>query len=282
MKRLYSLELIFLVVLVGCVGPTMIEPSQEFNRNNSERLQQRSTQRSTVTNETPELKGIYPSDPTLFTQGLEMNQSGSLLLGTGQYGKSDLGLLNLKNGEFNKIYSLEDKYFGEGFTQTSNHLWHLTWKKGMAFQRDVKTNELTGKATYEGEGWGLAYDNNNNRLYMSDGSSTIHVRDPDTFEKVNEFVVVDNNQPIEDLNELEYANGYLYSNVWHENIILKINPETGKVNKRYNITPLLEGIDLSEKQNSQMDSLNGIAHIGGNQFYITGKYYPIVMEVILN
>lgn len=282
MKHFYLLGLVLFIVLTGCTSQDPAEVAQDSTQEVSENNEQSQTQEQTSFITTPQLVEVYPSDPSLFTQGLEMSQEGELLLSTGQYGESRLGILNLENGEFNESYSLDDQYFGEGFTQTPNHLWHLTWQSGVAFGRNLDTYEPSGQVSYEGEGWGLAYDSDQDLLYMSDGTSIIDIRDPDTFEKVDEFEVAINERSIEELNELEYGNGYLYSNVWYENSILKIDPETAEIEQIYDMDPLLEGLDLTEEQKNRMDSLNGIAHIEGDRFYITGKYYPIIMEVILN
>lgn len=282
MKHFYLLGLVLFIVLTGCTGQETAEDAQDSTLEVSENNDQSQTQEQTSLVTTPQLVEVYPSDPSLFIQGLEMTQEGELLLSTGQYGESRLGILNLENGEFNENYSLADKYFGEGFTQTPNHLWHLTWQSGVAFRRNLDTYEPIGQVSYEGEGWGLAYDSDQDLLYMSDGTSIIDIRDPDTFEKVGEFEVAINERSIEELNELEYGNGYLYSNVWYENSILKIDPETAEIEQIYDMGPLLERLDLTEEQKNRMDSLNGIAHIEGDRFYITGKYYPIIMEVVLN
>jgi glutamine cyclotransferase len=41
--------------------------------------------------------------------------------------------------------------------------------------------------------------------------------------------VAGNKEVYDQINELEYHNGFIYSNVWQKPIILKINPKTGEV-----------------------------------------------------
>jgi len=86
------------------------------------------------------------------------------------------------------------------------------------------------------EGWGLTHDNTN--LYASDGTEYIYVLDPKTFTVKREIEVKDNGVNVEFINELEYANGYIYANVLPHSIIIKIDPSTGEVVSKYDISPL--------------------------------------------
>lgn len=226
------------------------------------------------------LLDIKQSNPQAFTQGFELNEQGNLVLATGIYGESDIGYLDLETGEFNVVDSLESIYFGEGITYTPNALWQLTWKEHKAFKRDPESMVVIDQVEYEGEGWGLAYDEDLDVLWMSDGSNIIQQRDPESFELMDTLEVRLDNQNIEDINELEYANGYLYANIWYTNTIIVIDPNTGDIVYQYDLTDLLNE-NLTENELDSIDSLNGIAHIEGNRFYITGKLYPKVFEIEL-
>src|SRR5699024_5674926 len=76
--------------------------------------------------------------PDTFTQGLEVDVDGNLLIGTGLNGSSRL--LRLKPSKLSPAQeiALQDSYFGEGITQTDAGIWQLTWKSGTAFLRDAE------------------------------------------------------------------------------------------------------------------------------------------------
>ena len=73
---------------------------------------------------------------------------------------------------------------------------------------------------------------------MSNGSSTIFYRDPTSFKVVKSLGVSDNNGPVQNLNELELINGFLYANQWLTDYILKIDTTNGKVVGRLDLSGL--------------------------------------------
>ena len=64
---------------------------------------------------------------------------------------------------------------------------------------------------------------------MSDGSSTLTYLDPQTYQAVKKLNVTINGRPALELNELEFIEGEIWSNVWQSDMILRIDPQTGKV-----------------------------------------------------
>lgn len=226
------------------------------------------------------LISIHPSESSAFTQGLELNQNNELLLATGLYGESKIGYLDLETGEYDVVDELAEEFFGEGLTVTSDVVWQLTWRNGVAFKRDKETLEIISTVNYDGEGWGLAYDEEKDIIWMSDGTSIIEQRDPDTFEILDSIEVSYNEMLVEEINELEYANGYIYANVWYTDTIIAINPITGIVEYQYDFTEIIEDT-FTDQELKEIDTLNGIAHIEDNRFYVTGKLYPVVFEVEL-
>lgn len=228
-----------------------------------------------VTDSQIELVDVYPLDEPLFVQGLEADEEGRLLLSTGLYGDSRIGYLDVGSGEFTEVDRLDDDLFGEGLTVTPGHVLQLTWKAETLFVRDRETLEVIDTLDYDGEGWGIAYDDTRDAVWMSNGSSEIVLRDLETFEVIDKF-----DFEFENINELEYVDGFLYANIWLTYDIIKIDVESGEVVTVYDLEPVIYSVDIDEDTLAEMDYLNGIAHVDGDVFYVTGKDYPYLYEVV--
>ena len=110
---------------------------------------------------------------------------------------------------------------------------------------------------------------------MSDGSSTLYFLDPATFQIVRQVSVHDADMPIDYLNELEYVDGDIYANIWHQQKIVIINPTSGEV-KGY--------IDLTGIYNASNSEsvLNGIAYDQKtSNLYVTGKNWPNLYQITI-
>lgn len=224
-----------------------------------------------------EVLADHPLDPALFTQGLEM-VDGRLILSSGLYGRSAIGEVDLATGRLTAVRRLPDACFAEGLTATGEGVWQLTWQEGVAMLRDRESLRELRRAQYEGEGWGLCFDGE--RLYMSDGSAWLTVRDPVTFEPLGRLQVLLDGRPAAMLNELEYANGCIYANVWTQDHILMIDPDSGRA-ERVDLSALRDRA-LPGGGRADPDSvLNGIAHVADDRFYLTGKRWPVIFEVRL-
>ena len=147
-----------------------------------------------------EVLGTASLPPGSFTQGLESDADGNLLLGTGQWGESRLERFSPETGETLAETRLDNRYFGEGITQTGDSIWQLTWKSGQALKYNHNLHQVD-TATYTGEGWGLC--NNDEELLMSNGSATLRHMDPKTFAERSTTDVTLEGKPLEDINELE-------------------------------------------------------------------------------
>lgn len=225
-----------------------------------------------------ELIKSYPLDISLFTQGLEMVDE-RLLLSSGLYGQSRVGEIDLDSGQLKNVIILPDWMFAEGITATPAGIWLLSWREEVAFLLNHVDLSIKGRACYSGQGWGLCFDGKH--LIMSNGSSFLSIRDAGNFKELSRLQVLEHGQPVELLNELEYANGVIYANVWQSNFVLKIDPESGLVLGRIDLTFLF---DLVRSQLDPQDKdavLNGIAHIEGERFFVTGKRWPLLFEVKL-
>lgn len=219
----------------------------------------------------PEIIDIHPYDDTAFTQGLEVD-GDRLIVGTGQFGGSQIYRTTL-DGEKTDLQELDRQYFGEGITRAGEHVWQLTWKAGTAFKRDAETLEVTGEASYDGEGWGLC--SFADTLIMSDGTAEIRHLDPGTFEESSRVTVSLNGEPVGMINELECVDDQVFANIFQSTDIIRFDPDTGAV------TAVIDASGLPN--NAAVDPnnvLNGIAHIPGtDRFYLAGKRWPDLYEV---
>ncbi len=238
------------------------------------------TPKSTTTTNEPQqltytITNQYPHDTSTYTEGLEF-YNHTLYESGGQYGISKLVAVDLNTGKDIKKIPLDKKYFGEGITIINNKIYQMTWKEKTCFVYDAKTFAKIKEFTYDGEGWGMT--NNGKQIIMSDGSNNLYFRDPETFKVLNIVGVTDNNGPVGNVNELEYINGYILANIWQSDIIIKIDPESGKVLGRADFSGTKEKYFPEALDKAEV--LNGIAYDSTTKrLFITGKYWPKIFEV---
>ena len=214
----------------------------------------------------------HPHDTTAFTEGLVFND-GVLYESTGEYGFSSLRQVNLEDGVIQHEVLLPNQYFGEGLTVVNDSLVQLTWREKIGFIYDKETFGLLGNFSYSSEGWGLTF--NGSALIMSDSTSKLTFLDPVTFQMVRQVNVHDGNTPVTNINELEYINGAVYANIWMQQKIAIINPQTGTVEGWIDLTGIYQSNNLD-------DVLNGIAYDSQtNRLLITGKDWPNLYEITI-
>ncbi|WP_198587022.1 glutaminyl-peptide cyclotransferase [Glycomyces xiaoerkulensis] len=216
---------------------------------------------------TVEVLETFDHDRDAFTQGLEL-RDGVLYESTGQYGSSDVRLVEPGTGEVLSVQQLPSDEFGEGLTLTDDAVWQITWQAGLAYRRDLDTLEPVETVDYEGEGWGLCHDGE--RLVMSDGSDTLTFRDPETFEAHGTVAVTLDGEELTQINELECVGGQVWANVWQTDRIVRIDPDSGRVGAVVDASGL-----LTDDEAGPADVLNGIAAAENEgEYYITGKLWP--------
>jgi glutaminyl-peptide cyclotransferase len=217
-----------------------------------------------------------PHDPTAFTQGL-IFVDGILYESTGiKLTPSSLRRVDLSSGEVLQYQEMDGQFFGEGLTLWQDKLIQLTWQNQIAFVYDKESFAPLGSWSYSTQGWGLTH--NGRCLIMSDGSSLLYFRDPETFAEVGRILVQDQNGPVTQLNELEFINGEIWANVWKSNRIVRIDPASGQVVGNIDLTGLLDTTNLTER----VDVLNGIAYDEENgRIFVTGKLWPTLFEIEL-
>lgn len=228
---------------------------------------------------------IYPHDSKAFTQGLQFYK-GKLYESTGLNDQSSLRIVDIKSGKPIQNHVITDSsIFGEGITILNNKIFQLTWENKKAFVYNV--NDITKPIqtlNWSRQGWGISNDGTN--LIISDGTDKLYVvsHDPakSDFQLKKIISVSDNNGPVDSLNELEYINGFLYSNIWYTNDIVKIDLSNGHVVGKMNFAGLLNQY-AKENMNAETNVLNGIAYDSAtNKLFITGKNWPKLFEISMN
>lgn len=213
---------------------------------------------------------ILPHDPKAFTQGFLIH-NGELYESTGQ-DSSWIGIVDIGTGKADRKVILDSKYFGEGITILNNKVYQLTWRNKNGFVYKLPSFNKIGEFTYAGEGWGITNDGTN--FIMSNGTDEIRFLDSATLMATRTVSVSNKGNPVTNLNELEYANGYLFANVWQTDLIVKIDPANG------NVVGYLDLSDLAKQArmtNPQADVLNGIAwHPATQTMLVTGKLWPYI------
>ncbi|MBB6306799.1 glutaminyl-peptide cyclotransferase [Xanthobacter tagetidis] len=217
----------------------------------------------------------HPHDTSSYTEGL-VKAGGTIFEGTGLYGRSRLLEWDLESGRVLRRLDLDPNYFGEGVTVLDGRIYQLTYLDNRAFVYDQATFSKIGQLDYGTQGWGLTHDGTH--LIMSNGSSMIEYRDPKTFRRVHRFYVSDAVAPVGFLNELEFARGRLYANVWQTPFIAIIDPAAGTLAGWIDLT----GINPDPAALKYPYVLNGIAfdEATGN-LLVTGKCWPHVWEIAL-
>lgn len=221
-----------------------------------------------------EIVGDYPHDPTAFLQGL-LWHDGALYESTGSHnsGISTVRRLEFPSGKILQSVNLSPEYFGEGLALVDNRLIQITWQSNRGFVYDRDSLRLLREFTYDTEGWGITYDGKN--LVMSDGSDVLTYLDPQTFKPVRKLSVTMNGRPMYEINELEFIEGEIWANVWHTDLILRIDPANGRVNSFLN----LKGIQPKMRANPEA-VLNGIAYDAqGKRIFVSGKLWPRLFEI---
>lgn len=216
----------------------------------------------------------YPHDTSSYTQGLEI-RNGQLYEGTGNYGSSKLLQVDLKTGKAIKTLALDRRFFGEGITILHDTLYQLTWKEKVVFAYDAHTFEKLHEYPLNTEGWGIT--NDGKALIVSDGSSNLYFYEPGTFRLLRTQGITENGGLVNNLNELEYINGFVYANRYEYNEILKIDPASGQVVAKMDLSDLVNRV---RSKDPQINVLNGIAYDSTTKkIYVTGKLWPELYEI---
>lgn len=226
-----------------------------------------------------EVVGTYPHNPDYFTQGFYY-KNGNIFEGTGlRDGKTRLIEYKLGASTPTKLYQIKDDVFGEGITEMNGFIYQLTWQDRFIYKYDLNFNQVKkfDMPSQIIEGWGIVTIGN--EFAITEGSQRIHYYDKD-FKYLRTIQAFDSERPYSYLNEIEYHDGLIYSNIYIKNgnvdngNIVVIDPKTGAVIAKFDMG------DLKGKQgNPQAQEFNGIAFKENGNMLVTGKLWDKIFEI---
>ena len=201
---------------------------------------------------------------------------------------SSVRILNPITGEVTKEVMIPGSEFGEGMTYYDGHLVQITWKSknGHVYSAIDLGKELdfTYTTTKFNEGWGITHDTERNELIVTDGSNNLVIWEP-TCWKTGVCTPIrtiscfrQNGSPATNLNEIEFWRGRVLANVWYQDVLLVIHPETGVVEKEYDMSQLWP----AAMRNAGADVFNGISISDDpDVLYVTGKQWAKMFRIKL-
>ena len=220
----------------------------------------------------------WPHDTAAYTQGL-LFQGGRLLESTGREGHSEVREVDRKTGRVIARTALPADAFGEGIAVSGDRVFQLTWKGGRGYSYDVRTLARRDGFAYAGEGWGIATIGG--MFYLSDGSSTLRVIDPQGFREVKRVEVREGDTPVWMLNELELVGDELWANIYQTDLIARIVPSTGQIVGWVDLGSLLTAQERGDVTR-RGGVANGIAFDASRGILlVTGKLWPRAFELDL-
>ena len=222
-----------------------------------------------------------PHDTASYVEGLEYHD-GFFYESAGDYGHSSMRKVEPSTGKILQKTDLDKQYFGEGITVIGDKIIQLTYREKVGFVYDKNTFKKLSEFAYTTgrEGWGLAFDGE--KILNTDGSNTIFFLNKDTYQKIGSIDVFDDKGAIQNLNELEVIDGKIYSNVYTTNNILIINPETGAVEGKIDLSGLLPADYFKTEDAKANNVLNGIAYDKATKrLFVAGKKWPHIFQIEL-
>jgi len=231
---------------------------------------------------TYKVEKTFPHDTSSYTEGLQYID-GVMYESTGEPKHSTIRKNDLQTGKALQLTRLEDQYFGEGLSVIGDKVVQLTYREKVGFVYDKNTLKLlkTFPNNVGAEGWGMCFDGK--KLYMDDSTNRIWFLNKDTYQQIGFIDVCDDKGQIDSVNELEYIDGKLYANVYQTDDILVINPKTGAVEQKIDMTNLYPESERPAGRDWGNNVLNGIAYDAATKrIFVTGKKWPKIYQVKFN
>ena len=249
-----------------------------------------------------------------FSQGLSYGLDNTIYETTGLYGVSKLYKINPITFSVQQSVGIDRQFFGEGSTfyidgEGNGRIIEITWKSHTGFIYDADTLDTISTFQYtttapRHEGWGITYDESNKEFIVSDGSPHLYFWDRDSLEEKRKVTVSRFDGSTQNmLNELEFMDGLVCCNIWHQDEIICVDPTTGKSIREYgefackrshpSIRALLTFLSIPSKisdmsqlwprseRGSSENVLNGIA-LGKDHVLVTGKRWDRMYKITLD
>lgn len=252
----------------------------------------------------------YPHDPNALTQGL-IYAGGFLYESTGREGQSSIRKVELQTGRVVQRSDLDPRFLGEGLTEWRGQLLQLTPPRakpnpirymignsdflvgalgryldlGNGVRYDFQSLEPKSRFHCAGDGWGLTH--NDRELILSDGTSMLRFLNPDTWQWQGQIGVTENGEGIRWLNELEFVHGELYANIWQQDRIAIIQPDSGEVTGWLDLSKLRSRMMPPPQDVAGLGAYgkavaNGIAYDAAeDRLLVTGKRWPRLFAIRL-
>ncbi|HEV2816879.1 MAG TPA: glutaminyl-peptide cyclotransferase [Allosphingosinicella sp.] len=228
-----------------------------------------------VTVQRADIVQVHPHDRGAFTQGL-LWCDGRLYESTGEVGKSEIRELRLEDGAVLRRAPFPADAWGEGIADWGDEIIGLTLSSGTALRWDRESFAPRGALPCAGQGWGLA--RSGDELAMSDGSDLLRFVDPASFAVRRTLAVTEAGRPLRLLNDLAFVRGELFANVFMTDTIARIDPATGEVRARIDLSAIV----ARSGRRDIRDVLNGIAwDADEDRLFVTGKNWPNLFEISL-
>ena len=221
-----------------------------------------------------DVKKSIDHDANAFTQGLEMYE-GKMYESTGLYGQSQLRQISPADGSLIMSVDLPSTVFGEGLTVIDERILVLTWKSGLILEYSRNNFSSLGDYPLEGEGWGIC--SFSDRLYISNGTNMLSIRDPITLDSIGTLTVGSDGQ-VWNLNELECHGDHILANQWMTPFVHVISATSGEILSTVDLSSLPSGTS-----GDRNEVLNGIAWDDENGgYWVTGKNWTHMHLVTLS
>lgn len=249
------------------------------------------------------LKTEHDSDLSVSTQCLAWSSPDTLWQSSGKDRRSEVLKLTINETGLlqSERWSITD-IFAEGCTVWSQFLILLSWRSFTVHVIDRTNGQELGLWPIATEGWGLS--GSSRGLIYSDGSSTLRwIQPPINWDQISERAleiqqkldVYDAQQPVFQLNELEWVEEFIFANVYPKDQVAMIDSQSGQVLAWLNLSPLRKQNTAESKQvissgsalsnESQLQFAdkfpegvaNGIAYDQRQKLiWFTGKHWPKV------
>ena len=194
---------------------------------------------------------------------------------------------------------MDEAVFGEGICWlNSEEFIEMTWQEDIAYILDRETlkpkRQFAMSSVWPGvkQGWGITIDEENNLLYISDGTAQITVADARTLEQKSQFTVKNaSSQAIRGINELEFVDGFVWANVFGLNYMIKVDPATGYITEAIDCQALYDA-EMNYVRTANNNDMSGY-DFGNNVFngiaynpetkdwYVTGKRWNFLFKIHL-